>query len=102
MTGPKIAAGSPTVATFPIAMARPEAKPAFCNPTSMAIVLQSFSGSLVSLPPQYPKIKPMMLCKKQANTSSGPTEISASLPLAVIIMMINPLKDEVRQLLSLD
>ena len=76
MTGPNIAAGNPTVATFPIAIAKPEAKPAFCNPTSMAIVLQSFSGSLVSLPPQYPKMKPMMLCKKQAKTSSGCHQVS--------------------------
>lgn len=91
MTGPNIAAGNPTVATFPMAIAKPEAKPAFCNPTSIAIVRQSFSGRLVSLPPQYPKIKPMMLCKKQAKTSSGPTEIRASLPLAVIMMMINPM-----------
>jgi hypothetical protein len=46
MTGPNIAAGNPTVATFPMAIAKPEAKPAFCNPTSIAIVRQSFSGRL--------------------------------------------------------
>ena len=91
MTGPNIAAGNPTVATFPMAIAKPEAKPAFCNPTSMAIVRQSFSGRLVSLPPQYPKIKPMMFWIKQARTNSGPTDNKASRPFAVIMMIIKPI-----------
>ena len=50
--GPKTAGANPTVAIFPIVFASPEASPAFCIPTSIAMVLQSRSLILNNLPVQ--------------------------------------------------
>jgi hypothetical protein len=46
MSGPKTAGAKPTVATFPICIAKPDASPPFCIPHSNAMVRRSCSGIL--------------------------------------------------------
>src|SRR6185312_9080547 len=59
--GPKTADATPTVAILPIVNASPEARPAFCIPTSRAIARQSRSWNLNKRPDQYPKKYPATL-----------------------------------------
>ena len=50
--GPNKAGAIPTVAILPIATAKPDAKPAFCKPTSIETVRQSCSLKPKSFAPQ--------------------------------------------------
>ena len=59
--GPNTAGAKPTVATFPISSAIPEARPPFCIPTSSAMVRQSCSFIFKTRQPQYPKKYPKIL-----------------------------------------
>ena len=50
--GPKMAGARPTVATFPICTAIPEARPPFCIPTSIEMVRQERSSMPTRRQPQ--------------------------------------------------
>src|SRR5579864_2701791 len=56
IVGPNTAGARPTVASFPMVKARPDARPLFCIPTSRETVRQSFSLSLNKRADQYPSV----------------------------------------------
>jgi hypothetical protein len=56
MVGPNTAGARPTVASFPIVKARPDARPLFCIPNSRETVRQSFSLSLNKRADQHPDV----------------------------------------------
>jgi hypothetical protein len=53
--GPYTAGANPTVASFPMVNAMPDASPPFCIPTSKEIVQQSFSFMENKRADQYPR-----------------------------------------------
>ena len=59
--GPNIAGASAALTLFNTSMAKPDAMPPFCMPTSKLTVRHEISSNFAALAPQYPTIYPIKL-----------------------------------------